>query len=507
MNKIRQCREEESRNPNFRKSFSDLDYAMLGYDIIKGYPDFNGHDPGFTYPIFSSDYSAYRQTSDCRYSVPNGFVVIPDVSCVTSFSSTIIRNSFELQKSLSGSVQASGGFGGFSFSASSSYKKASSEVSTGEKVYVKSWAKCTYYFSKVDQTRPPVFHPGFYRWVKALERNNSEANLLAFVKYYGTHFATSVVFGARFIKQHSMTSESYKRVSSNKFSVAAQASYSGLVSVSGGFTLDKSQREAASQFSQAVETTTITVGAAPPSNGDAIFWASSVKENPVPTSYKLEPIANLFTEVFMKGTGINYQLIRKKLVGIEKRYCQQLKVDGTVNTCDDSVTVGIVVPKHYLEEAKHPHKIKCTESSCIFRCFEDRYCLSVSYLPDSSTCYFHDGKSYLIKAKQKKKNSPKIIIFPTRINDLKANFTINNLRITTSARYTSKQAVDLSACKKHCLKDPFCDVFSFCHKDNCDRQEINCKLYSYDMLTSFERDEKTVTYFINRGGKNDTESN
>ena len=118
---------------------------------------------------------------------------------IMSFSSTIIRNCFELQKSLSVPVQASVGFGAVSFSTSSSYKKTLSEVSSGEKLYITSLVKCSYHFSEIDyNSTPPPLNPGFYRWVKALERNTSKANLLTFVKYYVTHIPTSVVFGARF---------------------------------------------------------------------------------------------------------------------------------------------------------------------------------------------------------------------------------------------------------------------------------------------------------------------
>ena len=99
------------------------------------------------------------------------------------------------------------------------------------------------------------------------------------------------------MKQYSMTSNSYKTASSREINVSAQASYSGLISVSGGFTLDQSERKAASEFNKEVERTTITVGAAPPKNGEATYWASTVKENPVPTSYEIEPISSLFTQM------------------------------------------------------------------------------------------------------------------------------------------------------------------------------------------------------------------
>ena len=149
---------------------------MLGYDIITGYPDSNSHDPGFTHPIFKADYSGNHFSSNCRYIIPKGFLLIPDVSCVTSFSSTIIRNSLELQKSLAVSVSASGGFGAFSFSASSSYKKTSSDVSSGEKVYIISSSKCSYFFSKIDQLETPPFDPSFAFKSKSNRSRNSRLN-------------------------------------------------------------------------------------------------------------------------------------------------------------------------------------------------------------------------------------------------------------------------------------------------------------------------------------------
>lgn len=295
---------------------------MLGYDIIKGFPESNSHDPGFTHPIFVVDYTKDLLTADCRYSVPKGFVIIPDVSCVTSFKSSIIRNSLELQKSLAVSVQASSGYGGFSFSASSSYKTTSSQVSTGEKVFITSSAKCSYYFSEVDTTQPPSLNPGFLRWARNLQKNASDELLVKFVKHYGTHFPTSIVFGACYIRKHSMTTETFKTASSREVSVSVQASYSGLFSLGGGFSMDKKERQAASQFSQDVETTTVSVGSPPPPNGDATYWASSVKENPVPISYKLKPISELFSPLYMKDSGINYNLMRTKLTGIGKKILQ-----------------------------------------------------------------------------------------------------------------------------------------------------------------------------------------
>lgn len=327
---IRQCGKEESASTDLRRTFPNVDYAMLGYDIITGFPESNSHDPGFTHRIFVADYAKDSRTADCRYSLPKGYVVIPDVSCVTSFESSIIRNSLELKKSLAVSVRASGGYLGFSFSASSSYKTTSSQVSTGEKVFIMSSAKCSYYFSEIDATQPPSLNPGFLRWARNLQKNTSEERLVKFVKYYGTHFTTRIVFGARYIRKHRMTTETYKTASSREVSVSVQASYSGLFSFSGGFSMDKRQREAASQFAQDVETTTVSVGSPPPPDGNAMLWASSVKENPVPISYTLKPISELFTPLYMKDSGINYNYLRRKLAGIEKKILQAIVERGSI---------------------------------------------------------------------------------------------------------------------------------------------------------------------------------
>ena len=43
---------QDCQHGGFKKSFPDLDYALMGYNVLKGYPLAAGHDPGFTQPIF-----------------------------------------------------------------------------------------------------------------------------------------------------------------------------------------------------------------------------------------------------------------------------------------------------------------------------------------------------------------------------------------------------------------------------------------------------------------------
>ena len=82
-----------------------------------------------------------------------------------------------------------------------------------------------------------------------------------------------------------MSTENLEKYKGNKVSVEVEASYSGLFSVGGGFGFSSAQSSAVSNFNSKVETKTLTVGSAPPQNGDAMTWAANAKETPVPYKY------------------------------------------------------------------------------------------------------------------------------------------------------------------------------------------------------------------------------
>ena len=215
-------------------------------------------------------------------------------------------------------------------------------MSSGEYLYIISQAQCRYYFSKLDATDPPPFHPGFVTWAKKLASSGAgEDDLVRFIEYFGTHYVSEVTFGARFIKQHKVNQTNYKKLRAESIGLKAQASYSGAISVGGGFSLDEEQTNAATNFQKSVETTTITVGAAPPSNGDAMTWASSVQENPVPTKYSLSPVYDLFTERYAQYLpGIDLNAMRDRLINTSRNYCRLLREKGAIDSCDHSIHLG-----------------------------------------------------------------------------------------------------------------------------------------------------------------------
>ena len=356
-----------------KKTFPDIDYALFGYNILKGYPMAVGHDPGLTRPIFKADYRGKRHSADCKYKIPRGLTVVPDVSCVTSFTSDVIRDKYQLTKSLDASAEVSGGGWGAEFSASVQYKTKSNSVQSKESVFINSVAKCDYYLSVMDDVQPPPLDESFIMKVKTLKTVNDVFKLF---EYYGTHYLKTTTFGARLIFESKMKKSDYNSMKSKNVNVALSGSYSGIVRVSGKASLNVDEQKQANNFRQKTETKTISVGAPPPADGKTETWASEVKETPVPTKYKMASIEDLFTKKFMGHLINNTDDLQKLVKDGRKAYCRYLKTKGSVDSCkkiQSYVNFKDLGFEHttWLETFKGD-----SVNDCIKSCLNDRRCVA-----------------------------------------------------------------------------------------------------------------------------------
>ena len=71
-----------SSDVRWKKTFPDLDYSLLGYDVIYGNPLANGRDPGLRHQIFSADFFKPTQSWIVATSFQLAFLLFP-VSLVT----------------------------------------------------------------------------------------------------------------------------------------------------------------------------------------------------------------------------------------------------------------------------------------------------------------------------------------------------------------------------------------------------------------------------------------
>ena len=457
-------------NTGARKTFPDIDYATFGYNIIRGFPLAVGHDPGLTRPIFKADYTDAKITSDCRYSVPKGWIVVPDVSCVASFSSNIVKDTYELTKAIEASVEVSGGGFWVEFSASTEFKHMSSVVSSRKFVYVNSQARCDYYLSTLDVVKPPPLDPSFIIKAKAIQ---TQSDVFDFLDLYGTHFLKQVTFGARFIFEDKMKTSDFQTMEQNSVDVKASASYAGLMRIGGSAHLSYDEQVKGTEYRKYVETSVISVGAVPSPSGGHLVWASKVKENPIPTKYKLAEIEDLFTANYMEGTGIDYTTISQLIKSSKSAYCNNLQTKGEVETCHANAIQNVVTFKEwYISGTYHRfiHNIYTVES-CVASCLREEICVAAIH-------YYHYCALYSSSYLTGYSNSIVVsIILTERLYSKRTMLSINNLKANGLFRQYEYSS-DADGCRSICNSDDECYLFTF------DASQSACLTYPRSEITT-----------------------
>ncbi len=233
------------------------------------------------------------------------------------------------------------------------------------------------------------------------------------------------------------------------------------------------EKTEAKNFQSKVETSTISVGAPPPASGSTLQWASTVKDNPVPTKYELVGIETLFSEQYMGGTGIDFKAMFKMINDSKTEYCEHLKKKGEVNSCDklESYTKfnGIALGGTYYRSIRSD--LRSCKTSCLE---EDKRCIGLSH--SGEDCHLYDS---LKKHEGSGKDASVVILLIDRIDILDVNVEINHLRISATAR-TEEKKMNSTECKKSCKADPQCIAFTF--KEGTGK-DGDCKLYQKKIIT------------------------
>ena len=166
---------DESANA---KTMENNGYLFYGYNAVYGNPHSStgSLDPGFTNPIFESNYSEKITTGDLRFKVPNGSIFEKNVGCDVSMSSKEVTGTSSYRKSLEADVSVGGGFGPVAFSASASFKAVEEGSKNTQFIYVESKADCRVFKGHLQYYNPPKFHITFLKALKYLEPKDYDSN-------------------------------------------------------------------------------------------------------------------------------------------------------------------------------------------------------------------------------------------------------------------------------------------------------------------------------------------
>ncbi|PVD27823.1 hypothetical protein C0Q70_12997 [Pomacea canaliculata] len=436
-----------------------VDFALYGYNSLKGCPLAPGRDPGFTLPIFSADYSAGHVITDNSYSVPRGVILAPDVSCVMSFTSEVIQTPYDLTKFMSRTAQLDGGGWGPPFAANPFFQKILAELR--QKVLIVSSASCSSYLVSLLHLQPPPFHSIFLQSVIQLNNTSDEHLYLEFLDTYGTHFVSQVRLGALLTFVHKMETSNYKRYGQGH--VTAAANYLSASLLGESETLSSNQKKQADELQSQVETSTIGVGVPPTTSASSLAWLTEVGNNPVAINYVLTPIDLLFSKTFVGDWGplnhdsVDLDKIKTKLITIKKKYCQTLKKKGQLSDCDE-YTPGLHLSRTRLIGVSIFSEF-VTAEHCMEECYKLPDCVAVTFCPE---CDSNDKEFELCQLLQDSRtcsaanNSQwQTTIF---LNKIQTSFNVQNTTVAPDSTIESKNLIVSSShgCYSSCLDEDKC---------------------------------------------------
>lgn len=316
----------------------NIGYLSYGYDIYFGNPNpTTGFDPGFRdLPFFDFQYTDQAMTSDGRYMIPDSVEAIGEQICNLDFQSTTITGTTSYKNSLEVSVDVNAGYGPASFSASADYKSVSQGTTKDSNIYTMNEGTCSVYNTNLDPLDLPSVHSSFIKEVNALPLNYTASTKQAYMNFLtkrGTHYFTGMRMGARYGYMSTISSSAWTKMTSEGITVSAAASYSALVKV-GVKTMTNDQKEQASTFdSSKTDWKIISIGSAPPVDGNVVSWAQNCYNNPMPITYSLDSIVNLFNSDFLPSNA-NLDTLSTNVQSALDDYCDYLKSKGSLLSCN-----------------------------------------------------------------------------------------------------------------------------------------------------------------------------
>ncbi len=315
----------------------NIGYLTTTYDLYYGNPNpSNGLDPGFrAYPIFNFQYTKNTVTPDGLYLVPDNVNVIGEQICNLDFASTSITGTQSYTNSLQASVSVNGGYGPASFSASADYKSVQSGTSSQSSIYISNQGVCSVYNTNINPASYPTVDPTFLKEVQALPATYSsttKAAYMSFLQKHGTHYFAQMRMGAKYGYLSQLSQTAWSTMNVQGITVSAAASYSAMASV-GVKAMTSSQKEQAATFdSMKSNVKQITIGSAPPADGNILTWANNCYGNPMPISYTLESIASLFVAGLFPSLS-NIATIQANIKSALNEYCAYLVSIKAIASC------------------------------------------------------------------------------------------------------------------------------------------------------------------------------
>jgi hypothetical protein len=336
-------------NQGDAKPFANVHLATLGYNLYYGDPlpifpsgstptaTNTVMDPGLRKPLFEIEYTPERLTSDRRHTVPDGYGATVDEGCSTVFTTKKIRDEYEYKTDQSQKVSAYAraelavkfpapgkgsktmkgvtvGVSGKLFARaggtlSYQWRDIQNQKRLRDQQMWKTEAKCNAYVASFSYVDPPKTHPDFQKAVDGLG-NDARKHYTLFDEY-GTHFLTTVRFGARYGTNIFISNKNSDnlRKKADGIGLTVEASVGAVAKLGVSYKkadlgikkvvkyekkfplITPKEKTVGQEISKSmVSSKTISVVGPPLPQEGAEYWLDEVRKAPVPTMFDSEPI-------------------------------------------------------------------------------------------------------------------------------------------------------------------------------------------------------------------------
>ena len=199
-------------------------------------------------------------------------------------------------------------------------------------------------------------------------------------------------------------------------------------------------------------------------------WASTVKDTPVPMSYKLESIEELFTKRYMSNYDINYDKINGRIREMKLPYCNYLRDQGETDSCIDLIPYIEIEGKEINGSlGKTPAGV--SKSTCINLCLSNDERIEAEFFTDDGICEMnHHETSHTISTNLE----AMLMIFTSKLKLSERNLVFTDAKIIPDVNCRSSKNVNrIDDCHAECDNDQVCMVFTFCDLQTAVASELD----------------------------------
>ena len=246
-----------------------------------------------------------------------------------------------------------------------------------KKYLIISSLSCQAYRVHLDIANSPSLAQTVLNEISNLITSIEDKDVVDFVSNYGTHYLKSVTYGARYFYIYHIRRTDYISLIEGSISTLDIATYASMARLFEPQTLAEAWLKRVENFDAAVEVETVAIGAAP-GKSYVSTWFDSVKTQPMPIEFELEPLEDLLIGNVGRNVFLNIETARQKLNMIKLNHQMDIYMNSLQRSCVSHNAV-VALPENTCLKGSDFERTKHNYLDCMNLCMNSEDCLAVNH--------------------------------------------------------------------------------------------------------------------------------